>query len=108
MATEAGFDGTGAYAPESYDAAALIMLAMEAAGSNQSADFKDKVMDVANAPGTEIFPGELAKAIELLKAGEDIDYVGATAVELIGSGESAGNFREIEVKDGAIETVKYR
>jgi branched-chain amino acid transport system substrate-binding protein len=32
-----------------------------------------------------------------------------TAVELIGSGESAaGNFREIEVKDGAIETVGYR
>ena len=108
MATEAGFDGTGAFAPESYDAAALIMLAMEAAGSNQSADFKDKVMDVANAPGIEIFPGELAKAIELLKAGEEIDYVGATAVELIGPGESAGNFREIEIKDGAIETVKFR
>ncbi|MCF7700617.1 ABC transporter substrate-binding protein [Loktanella sp. M215] len=108
MAKEAGFDGTGAFAPESYDAAALIMLAMQAAGSNQSADFKDKVMDVANAPGTEIFPGELAKAIELLKAGEDIDYVGATAVELIGPGESAGNYREIEIKDGKIETVKFR
>lgn len=108
MATEAGFDGTGAFAPESYDAAALIMLSMEAAKSNQSADFKDKVMDVANAPGTEIFPGELAKAIELLKAGEDIDYVGATAVELIGPGESAGNYREIEIKDGAIETVRFR
>ena len=108
MAKEAGFDGTGAFAPESYDAAALIMLAMQAAGSNQSADFKDKVMDVANAPGTEIFPGELAKGIELLKAGEDIDYVGATAVELIGPGESAGNYREIEIKDGKIETVKFR
>ena len=102
------FDGTGAFAPESYDAAALIMLAMEAAGSNQSADFKDHVMDVANAPGTEIFPGELAKAIELLKAGEDIDYVGATAVELIGPGESAGNYREIEIGDGTIDTVKFR
>ncbi|SEN28983.1 amino acid/amide ABC transporter substrate-binding protein, HAAT family [Loktanella fryxellensis] len=108
MATEAGFDGTGAFAGESYDAAALIMLAMEAAGSNESAVFKDHVMDVANAPGTEIFPGELAKAIELLKAGEDIDYVGATAVELIGNGESAGNYREIEIRDGAIETVGYR
>ncbi|MFZ3582447.1 ABC transporter substrate-binding protein [Loktanella sp. DJP18] len=108
MATEAGFEGTGAFAPESYDAAALIMLSMEAAKSNQSADFKDHVMDVANAPGTEIFPGELAKAIELLKAGEDIDYVGATAVELIGAGESAGNYREIEIKDGVIETVNFR
>ena len=108
MASEAGFDGTGAFAPESYDAAALIMLAMQAAGSSASADFKDHVMDVANAPGTEIFPGELAKAIELLKAGEDIDYVGATAVELIGPGESAGNYREIEIQDGKIETVRFR
>ncbi len=108
MATEAGFEGTGAFAPESYDAAALIMLAMEAAGSAASADYKDHVMDVANAPGTEIFPGELAKAIELLKAGEEIDYVGATAVELIGEGESAGNYREIEIQDGVIETVRFR
>ncbi|KQI67211.1 branched-chain amino acid ABC transporter substrate-binding protein [Loktanella sp. 3ANDIMAR09] len=108
LAAEADFDGTGAFAPESYDAAALIMLAMEAAGSNQSADFMGEVMNVANAPGTEIFPGELAKAIELLKAGEDIDYVGATAVELIGAGESAGNYREIEIQDGEIVTVNFR
>ena len=108
MAAEAGFDGTGAFSPESYDAAALIMLAMQAAGSSASADFKGSVMDVANAPGVEIFPGELAKAIELLKAGTDIDYVGATAVELIGPGESAGNYREIEIQNGVIETVRFR
>ncbi|MCB5198033.1 branched-chain amino acid transport system substrate-binding protein [Loktanella sp. DSM 29012] len=108
LAAEADFDGTGAFAPESYDAAALIMLAMEAAGSNQSTDFMGEVMNVANAPGTEIFPGELGKAIELLKAGEDIDYVGATAVELIGEGESAGNYREIEIQDGEIVTVNFR
>jgi branched-chain amino acid transport system substrate-binding protein len=34
--------------------------------------------------------------------------VGATSVELIGGGESAGNFREYEIKDGKIETVGYR
>jgi branched-chain amino acid transport system substrate-binding protein len=108
LATAAGFEGTSAFAPESYDAAALILLAMQKAGSTASADFKDHVMDVANAPGEEIFPGELAKAIEILKAGGDIDYVGATAVELIGPGESAGNYREIEIKDGKIETVNFR
>lgn len=102
------FDGTGAFAPESYDAAALILLAMEAAGSNQSADFKDHVMDVANAPGTEIYPGQLAQAIKLLKDGKEINYVGATAVELIGPGESAGNYREIEIGDGKINTVDFR
>ncbi len=108
LAAAAGFEGTSAFAPESYDAAALILLAMQKAGSTASADFKDHVMDVANAPGEEIFPGELAKAIEILKAGGDIDYVGATAVELIGGGESAGNYREIEIKDGEIETVNFR
>ncbi len=52
--------------------------------------------------------GELAKAMELIAAGTDIDYVGASAVELIGPGESAGNYREIEFVDGAITTVKFR
>ncbi|MDH5530820.1 MAG: ABC transporter substrate-binding protein, partial [Paracoccaceae bacterium] len=45
MASSAGFDGTGAFAPESYDAAALLMLAMQAAGSSSSADLAGKVMD---------------------------------------------------------------
>ena len=108
MASSAGFDGTGAFAPESYDAAALLMLAMQAAGSSSSADLAGKVMDVANAPGEPIYPGELAKALELIKAGTDIDYVGASAVELIGPGESAGNYREIEFVEGKYETVKFR
>jgi len=108
LAEAAGFDGTGAFSPESYDAAALIMLAMQAAGSTDSADFKDHVMDVANAPGVEIMPGELAKGLELLAAGEEIDYVGASAVELIGAGESAGNYQEIEFADGVYSTIGYR
>ena len=108
MGKAAGFDPTSSYAPESYDAAALMMLAMQAANSSKSTDFAGKVMDVANAPGEQIFPGELAKALDLIAAGTDIDYVGATAVELIGPGESAGNYREIEFKDGKYETVKFR
>jgi len=108
MATEAGFDGTGAFAPESYDAAALIMMAMAAAGSADSAEWTTRVLDLANAPGEPILPGELARALELIAAGTDIDYIGATAVELIGPGESAGNYREIEIMDGVINTVRFR
>lgn len=108
LAEAAGFDGTGAFAPESYDAAALIMLAMQAAGSTDPAEFKKHVFDVANAPGVEIMPGELQKGLELLAAGEDIDYVGASAVELIGPGESAGNYQEIEFADGVYSTIGYR
>ncbi len=102
------FDATSPFTPESYDAAALILLAMQAAGSSDPAAYKEKVMDVANAPGEKIYPGELAKALEILANGGDIDYVGASAVELIGPGESAGNYREIEIKDGKITTVRYR
>ncbi|WP_103333608.1 ABC transporter substrate-binding protein [Pseudotabrizicola formosa] len=108
LATAGGFDGTSAFAPESYDAAALIMLAMAAAGSTDSKDWAPKVMDLANGPGEPILPGELGKALDLIAAGTDIDYIGATAVELIGPGESAGNYREIEIKDGKIETVRFR
>ncbi|MFV0474395.1 MAG: ABC transporter substrate-binding protein [Pikeienuella sp.] len=107
LAEAAGFT-SGAFAPESYDAAALIMLAMEAAGSADSAAFAAKVMDLANAPGEQIMPGELAKALELIRKGEDIDYVGASAVELVAPGESAGSYREIEIKDGEITTARFR
>jgi branched-chain amino acid transport system substrate-binding protein len=86
----------------------LIMLSMAAANSTVSKDWAGKVMDIANAPGVEIFPGELGKALDLIAAGTDIDYVGATAVDLIGPGESAGNYREIEIKGGKIETVRFR
>ncbi|MCY3879873.1 MAG: ABC transporter substrate-binding protein [Rhodobacteraceae bacterium] len=102
------FDASSPFTAESYDAAALIVLAMQAAGSADSADFKHKVMDVANAPGEQIFPGELAKALQILADGGEIDYVGASAVELIGPGESAGNYRQIVVAGGEVTTVKYR
>ncbi|HVG49980.1 MAG TPA: ABC transporter substrate-binding protein [Rubellimicrobium sp.] len=108
IATDAGFDPASVYAPESYDAAALILLAMQAAGSTASADWTAKVFDVANAPGEPINPGELGKALDLLAQGQDIDYVGASAVELVGPGESAGSYAELQFKDGAIETIGYR
>ena len=108
LAAAAGLDGTSAFAPESYDAAALIAMAMAAAGSIESKDWTTKVMDLANAPGEPILPGELAKALELIAAGTDIDYVGATGVELVGPGESAGSYREYEIKGGKFETVQYR
>ena len=103
-----GDDLTAPFAPESYDAAALILLAMQAAGSADPADYKGKVFDVANAPGEEIFPGELAKALQILADGGEVNYVGGSAVELIGPGESAGNYRQIEVIDGELATVKFR
>jgi len=108
MGSAAGFDATSSFTGESYDAAALILLSMEAAGSTDSSEVAAKVLDIANAPGEQIFPGELAKALEILRGGGEIDYVGASAVELIGPGESAGNYREYDVKGGAFVTKQFR
>jgi len=107
MASDAGFKA-GPFAPESYDAAALIMMAMQKAGSTNSQDFKSHIESIANAPGEKIYPGELGKALDLIASGKDVDYVGASAVELVNGGESAGNYREIEVQNGKNVTVNFR
>jgi branched-chain amino acid transport system substrate-binding protein len=108
MATEAGFDGTSPFAAESYDAAALILLAMEAAGSSESGVFKDKVLEIANEPGEIILPGELAKALQIIRDGGEINYEGATGVEFVNEREAAGSYREIEFVDGKISVVGFR
>lgn len=108
LSAAAGFDGTAPFSPEAYDAAALILLAMQSAGSTDPQVYKDHVMRVATAPGEQILPGELAKALEILANGGEIDYIGASAVALIEPGESAGNYRQIEVVDGVITTVQFR
>ena len=108
MSSAAGFDGTAPFSAESYDAAALIMLAMQSAKSSDPSLYKNHVMDVANAPGLTIQPGQLGLALKAVAAGIDIDYDGASAVELIGPGESAGNYRQIKFEGGAEVTVQYR
>ena len=102
------FDGTSPFTGEAYDAAALIMLAMQKANSVNSGDYKGHIFDIANAPGEEIYPGELGKALDIIASGGDVDYVGASAVELIGPGESSGSFAQYEFKNGSYEIIKYR
>ncbi|MBU3031809.1 ABC transporter substrate-binding protein [Paracoccus marinaquae] len=108
MANAEGFDPNSPYAGEAYDAAALILLAMQAAKSTDPAVYKDKITEIANAPGEPIQPGELGKALEIIAGGGDVDYVGASSVEMVGNGESAGSFRETVMKDGKLEVVGYR
>ena len=103
-----GVDGDGPFRGESYDAAALIALAMQAAGSADRAAIRAHVMGVANAPGEPILPGELAKGLRILAGGGEVDYVGASAVELTDAGETAGSYAVMEVVDGAFVTRGYR
>ena len=103
-----GVDGDGPFRGESYDAAALIALAMQAAGSADRGAIQPQVMAVANAPGEKIMPGALAKALRILADGGEVDYVGASAVELSEVGEAAGSYKEIEVEGGAFVTKSVR
>lgn len=105
---KAGFDATHPFSAESYDAAAAMILAMQAADSTDPAKYKEKVFDVTNAPGEKILPGELAKGLKLLAEGKDVDLVGASALELIGPGDGAGSYRVIMTKGGKQETVGFR
>ncbi|MDF0594907.1 ABC transporter substrate-binding protein [Psychromarinibacter halotolerans] len=104
----AGINGESSFTRESYDAAALLALAMAAGGEATSAAAAANILDVANAPGEPILPGELGKALEILAEGGDIDYVGATNVELIGPGEAAGTYREYVIEGSAYSTVEFR
>ena len=107
VANNGGVDPSGPYAGESYDAAALIVLAMGAGGSSDRQSIADNIMGVANAPGTEILPGQLLKGLVILKDGGEINYQGATDVELVGVGEASGSFKEVEVSGGAFTTVQF-
>ncbi|MEC3860748.1 ABC transporter substrate-binding protein [Mesobacterium sp. TK19101] len=103
-----GVNGSGPFTRESYDAAALLAMAMQKAGSADPATVAANVLDVANAPGEQILPGELGKALDIIAAGGDVDYVGATNVELIGPGEAAGSYREYTITGGKFQTVQFR
>ena len=108
MASANGIPGDGPFEQESYDAAALIVLAMQAGGSADRGSIAKNVMSVANAPGTKIYPGQLKKGLNLLAKGKAIDYEGATAVKFTDVGEHVGNFIEKEIKGGKFKNKKQR
>ena len=108
VAKASGIDSSGPYTGESYDAAALIVLAMQAGNSADRGSIAKNVMDVANAPGTKIYPGELKKGFDLLAKGKKINYEGATGVTFTAVGEAEGSFLEQEIKRGKFKTKKQR
>ena len=108
MAQASGLKGGGPFTGESYDAAALLILAMQSAGSTDGAAIASNVMGVANVPGEKIMPGQLAKGLRILANGGAVDYVGATNVELTGVGEASGSYKEFEIRNKAFQTVRFR
>jgi branched-chain amino acid transport system substrate-binding protein len=65
-------------------------------------------MSVANAPGEKIYPGELGKALQLLKDGKQVNYEGATNVEFSDVGEASGSYAEKEIGGGKFNDIRFR
>jgi len=95
----------GPFQGEAYDAAALIALAIQAAGSADRAAIAGSILSVANAPGEKIYPGQLSKALDILRSGGDVDYQGASEVELNDAGDPPGAYLQYVVEGGAWVTV---
>lgn len=79
----------GEYVPHSWDAAALLTLAAEAAKANTGVGVQSKIREVANAPGTEV--SDVCEGLKLLKSGQDINYQGASGnVDIDENGDVLG------------------
>ena len=115
-ASDNGVDPNSVYAGESYDAAALLILAMQAgdcdiSGCNGSTDGRsiaDNIQKIANGSGPKIYAGELAKGLRLIRAGNSINYEGATDVNFTEVGEAFGQFIEKGYVDGKFVNVGAR
>ncbi len=90
---------------QTYDATMLAALAIEKAGSTDRTAVRDALREVANPPGETILPGEWAKARELIAAGQDIDYAGASGPhDFDDNGDIAGVIGHFVIEgDGYVE-----
>ena len=103
IVSAAGQDITGTYVTNSYDAVFLLALAIEKNGSAERTGLSAALRAVANAPGETILPGEWTKAKELIAAGTDINYEGASGtVEFDDVGDVAGAINYFVVEGGAV------
>ena len=107
LAQKSGIDPNSPYTNESYDAAAIIILLNFA--KIYSENYTNNVIyDVANKPGVKIYPGEIKKAINILRQGKKVNYEGATGVEFDKFGDTLGSFVEIDFKKGKLKSKKLR
>ena len=108
IAQKAGVDPFSPYTFESYDAAAVVILSNFAKIYSENISNKDAIYSIANKPGVKIYPGEIKKAINILREGKTINYEGATGVEFDNFGDTFGSFVEVDFKKGKIKTKKLR
>ena len=92
------------YDAQNFDAVILLALASLAAGSTDGADIADKLQEVSGPPGTKYTFEQLDEAIAAAKAGEDIDYDGASGpIDLDENGDpSSANYGTWIYKGGKL------
>src|SRR5262245_55472566 len=103
-----GLDPANPAADRSYDAGAIVGLAIAQAGSAESAAIKEAIRKVVDPNGTVIHAGkdEFAKALALIKDGKPIRYEGVIGpVQFDEYGDITGPFRLWRIKDGEVTTV---
>ena len=108
IAQKNNIDISGPFIGESYDAAAILVLALQEKNLKNNINLSKNIISVSNSPGTKIYPGEIAKGLKLLKKGKKINYEGATNVELDINGDAFGTFLEKEIIKGKFKTRQQR
>ena len=99
-------DPSTLFISEAFDAAAILALAIAEAGSEDGSDIKAAMRSVANAPGEKVGPGDLAKALQLISEGKEIDYVGAAGDQDFDENGDVQNTIEVwNIKDGQIAST---
>jgi ABC-type branched-subunit amino acid transport system substrate-binding protein len=81
---ESGMTDLDPYTSSEYDAAILLALAIQAAGSTDGAAVQQAMFDVSRgkSPGATAYgPLQVSDAIDAIKSGEDINYNGAAGDE---------------------------
>jgi len=103
-----GIEPTNPAADRSYDAGAIVGLAIAVAGGPDPAKIRDAVYKVVDPKGEPIHAGkdEFAKALKLIKEGKPIRYEGVIGpVSFDEYGDITGPFRLWKVTDGTVTTT---
>ncbi len=95
----------GPYMPQTWDAAAVIILAAQAAGSSRGVDIAPKIREVAAPDGEPV--SDICEGLALLKAGKKINYQGASGtVDFDEWGDVVGSYDVWQVTpDGKIQVI---
>ncbi|MDR5866768.1 ABC transporter substrate-binding protein [Halomonas koreensis] len=108
QAMAADIDPSAVFAAQAYDAAFLLGLAIEQNGSADREGLNEALRSVATAPGEVVLPGEWEKARELIAAGTEINYEGASGThEFDANGDVPGVVQEMLVQDGTFTIQGY-